>query len=74
MLGTKLTLAQRNLLVDQFADYAETCMYNPVVDINGDYFIFEGEVAVTDKPEFLFVKDIEPSEYVPPYQPPIEMR
>jgi hypothetical protein len=65
MIGYKLTSEQKNLLVGQ--EFAPNQYFNPVQDINGDWFIFEGEVNghVTVQ-EFFWVKELTPSEFVPP--------
>ena len=65
MIGYKLTSEQKNLLVGQ--EFAPNQYFNPVQDINGDWFIFEGEVNghVTVQ-EFFWVKELTPSEYVAP--------
>ena len=63
MDGYKLTIEQKNLLSGQ--EYANDCYFNPVPDINGDYFIFVEEVEHCNKPEFAFVKDLQASGFVP---------
>ena len=65
MIGFKLTETQANLLRGN--EFAPNQYFNPVQDINGDWFIFEGEVNghITVE-EFFWVRDLEPSEYVPP--------
>jgi len=65
MIGYKLTTEQRDELVGQ--QFAPDQFFNPVPDIDGVYFIFEGEVNghVTVE-EFFWVKELTPSEYVPP--------
>ena len=64
MLGYKLTIEQRNQLVGQQFDLYQ--FFNPVTDINGVYFIFEGEVENCVNEEFMWVKDLPTAEYVPP--------
>ena len=65
MIGYELTLQQKKLLVGQ--QFAPDQYFNPVTDINGVYFIFEGEVnGHITNPEFDWVKDLEPSEYIAP--------
>ena len=64
MEGYKLTIEQKNLITGQ--EYANDCTFNPVPDINGDYFIFAEEVEHCDKSEFAFVKELQASEFIPP--------
>jgi hypothetical protein len=64
MLGYKLTTEQKNLLVSQ--SFASDQYFNPVVDIDGVYFIFEGEVEGCVNEEFMWVKELPTAEYVPP--------
>lgn len=65
MIGYKLTTEQASQISGQLFNDCTT--FNPVQDINGDWFIFEGEVNgnVTVE-EFFWVKELTPSEYVPP--------
>lgn len=63
MQGYKLTLEQKNLLTGQ--EYADGCFFNPVPDVNGDYFIFEEEVKHYDNPVFMWVRELTLSVYVP---------
>ena len=64
MNGYKLTIKQKDLIAGQ--QYRDDCKFNPVPDINGDYFIFAEEVEHCDKPEFAFVKGLQASEFIPP--------
>jgi hypothetical protein len=64
MLGYKLTIEQRNQLVGQQFDLYQ--FFNPVTDINGVYFIFEGEVDNCVNEEFMWVKKLPKDEYVHP--------
>lgn len=64
MIGFKLTLEQKDLLVGQ--KFAPNQYFNPVQDINGDWFIFEGEVENCTNEEFMWVKQLPQAEYVPP--------
>lgn len=64
MQGYKLTLPQANSLMGQ--QYSEDCYFNPVKDINGFYFIFSGEVEDCNNVDFMWVKDLTLSNYVPP--------
>lgn len=65
MEGYKLTNTQANAIRGQL--FNDTTTFNPVQDINGDWFIFEGEVNghITIE-EFFWVRDLEPCEFVPP--------
>lgn len=65
MEGYKLTSEQADLIRGQH--FNESTTFNPIQDINGDWFIFEGELNghVTNL-EFNWVRDLPPSEYVPP--------
>ena len=64
MIGFKLTARQSNeLRGNEFADGQK---FNPVPDINGDDYIFEGEVNGCTNEKYMWVKDLAQSEYVPP--------
>ena len=65
MIGYKITPEQASYMMDKHLNDSTT--FYPKADINGDMFIFEGEVGdfVTVE-EFMWVKDLTPSEYVPP--------
>jgi hypothetical protein len=65
MIGYKLTTEQANLTRGKFLNECTT--FNPKEDINGDWFIFEGEVNenITNS-EFDWVKELPEAEYVPP--------
>jgi hypothetical protein len=64
MIGYKLDTQQRDELVGQ--QFAPDQYFNPVPDIDGVYFIFEGEVENCVNQEFMWVKDLPTAEYVPP--------
>ena len=64
MIGYKLTLIQKELLSG--AAFAPDQYFNPVANIDGVYFIFEGEVNGCVNNEFMWVKDLPEAEYVPP--------
>jgi hypothetical protein len=64
MIGYKLTLEQKNLLVGKL--FAPDQYFNPVPDIDGVYFIFEGEVNGCVNEEFIWVKELPTAEYVSP--------
>lgn len=54
--GVILTEAQKDLLIGQ--EITEDWLYNPIQDINDDWFIGEIEVSVTNKSEFMFLKSL----------------
>jgi len=64
MIGLKLTPEQADDLRGKPLN--ENTTFNPVPDINGDDYIFEGEVDECTNPLCMWVKDLLPSEYVPP--------
>ena len=64
MIGYKLITEQRDELVGQ--QFAPDQYFNPVPDIDGVYFIFEGEVEGCINEEFMWVKELPTEEYVPP--------
>lgn len=65
MIGYKLTPSQAAEISGQYFNDATT--FNPIQDINGDWFIFEGEINghITVE-DYFWVKTLPPSEYVPP--------
>lgn len=65
MIGYKISAEQAAYISGKHFNIATT--FNPKQDINGEWFIFEGEVNghVTVE-EFFWVKELTPSEYVPP--------
>jgi hypothetical protein len=69
MIGYKLTSSEKDLLVGQ--QFAPDQYFNPVPDIEGVYFIFEGEVNGCTNEEFMWVKELPTAEYVPPTVEPI---
>ena len=62
-----LTTEQKNLLVGQF--FAPASMFNPVQDINGDWFISSQEVNLCINPDFQWVKNLTQMTYTPPPSP-----
>ncbi len=64
MIGYKLTAEQAMQLVGKL--FNGNSLFNPVTDIEGVYFIFEGEVNNCVNEEFMWVKDLPTAEYVPP--------
>jgi hypothetical protein len=63
MFGYKLETQQKDELVGQ--QFAPDQYFNPVPDIDGVYFIFEGEVENCTNEEFMWVKELPTAEYVP---------
>jgi len=63
MILYKLTLEQKNLLIDQL--FAPASYFGPVQDINGDWFISEQEVSGCINPDFIWVKTLPSMEYIP---------
>ena len=53
MIGYKLNTQQKDLLIGN--KFAPNQYFNPVPDINGDYFIFEGEVQGCINEYFMWV-------------------
>lgn len=64
MIGFKLTTQQSNELRGN--EFADNQKFNQVPDINGDDYIFEGEVNGCTNERYMWVKKLTPSEYVPP--------
>lgn len=64
MMGYKLNTQQKDLLIGN--EFAPNQYFNPVPDINGDYFIFDGEVDGCVNEDFMWVKELPQAEYVPP--------
>lgn len=64
MIGCKLNTQQKDLLIGN--EFAPNQYFNPVPDINGDYFIFDGEVEGCVNEDFMWVKELPQAEYVPP--------
>ena len=64
MISYKLTINEKELLSG--ATFAPDQYFNPVPDIDGVYFIFEGEVNGCTNEEFMWVKELPTAEYVPP--------
>ena len=58
-----LTIPQKDLLVGQF--FAPASMFNPVQDINGDWFISEQEVNECVYSEFDWIKSLPQMVYTP---------
>ncbi len=64
MIGYKLTSQQAQQLAGK--EFTDNCYFNPVQDVNGDWFIFDGEVNGCTNPEFMWVKELPKAEYAPP--------
>lgn len=65
MIGYKLTTEQASEISGKL--FNDSTAFNPVQDLNGDWFIFEGEInGHITIAEFAWVKTLKPSEYVPP--------
>ena len=64
MIGYKISAEQATQISGKH--FNSSSIFNPVPDINGDYFIFEGEVNDCTNEEYLWVKELTPSEYVAP--------
>ena len=64
MIGYKLTNQQASDLINQW--FAPDQYFNPVMDINNVYFIFDEEVLNCVNPIFLWVKDLPQAEYIAP--------
>lgn len=61
MIGYKLTTEQKDLLVG--VEYTTDMYFNPIQDVNGDWFIFSVEVNLCD---IAWVKTLPQEDYVPP--------
>jgi hypothetical protein len=66
MIGYKLLIEQAELLNGQ--QFTTGSFFNPVMDKNGDYFIFEVEVNFCTNNDFLWVKQLIESEYIKPVE------
>jgi hypothetical protein len=59
----KLTQQEYELIVGQWFDIDR--LFGPRLDINGDWFISQVEVEECTNEAFLWVKDLQPSEFIP---------
>lgn len=59
----KLTEEQKGLLIG--AEFMPDNYFNPIQDINGDWFISKEEVDQCVNSEFLWVKDLQVVEFIP---------
>ena len=64
MKAYKLTQNQKDSLLNK--KYSTISYFNPVPDINGDWFIFEIEVTESPKPEYNWLLDLEKVDFIPP--------
>jgi hypothetical protein len=64
MIGYKLTPEQKELLVGQY--FNDNSQFNPIQDVNGEWFIFDKEVEECTNANFELVKDLVISDYVAP--------
>jgi hypothetical protein len=60
----KLSTYQYQLLLGN--NYDGHQLFNPVVDVNGDFFISQQEIDACSNPDFEWVKDLVISDYVAP--------
>jgi len=67
MILYKLTIEQKDLLVGQL--FAPASYFNPVQDINGDWFISGQEVSGCVNSGFQWVTTLPAMEYIPPLSP-----
>jgi hypothetical protein len=67
MKVAKLTISQKNLLIDQTFDGYQ--YFNPTLDGNNDWFISTQEVELCTAEEFLWVKVLPLIDYIPPADP-----
>ena len=59
----KLTLSQKELLTGK--QFTTDSYFNPITDINGDWFISKEEIKNCNNEEFIWVKDLIESEFIP---------
>lgn len=62
-----LTILQKEQLLGQLFDGVQR--FNPVQDINGDWFISKEEVSQTTVEEFNWIADLPIAEYIPKLPP-----
>ena len=67
MILYKLTIEQKDLLVGQ--QFAPASYFNPVQDINGDWFITGQEINSCVNQDFQWVNTLPSMEYTPPPSP-----
>lgn len=59
----KLSTQQKEQITNQ--TYSDNCYFNPIEDINGDFFITQEEIDNCINPNFLWVKQLELNIYQP---------
>jgi hypothetical protein len=59
-----ITQEQSQILAGQ--KFALSCHYNPVQDCQGNWIITKEEIEQTTNPDFIWVKNLELSDYCPP--------
>jgi hypothetical protein len=64
MIGYKLTPEQKELLVWQY--FNDNSQFNPIQDVNGEWFIFDKEVEECTNANFQWVKDLPQENYIAP--------
>ena len=65
MIGFKLTPEEAASINGKM--FNKNTAFNPVPDINGDMYIFEGENGdFIEFEDFFWIRDLNPSEFVPP--------
>jgi len=64
MSGYKLTPEQAELIRGK--EFAPDSFFNPVQDINGDWFIFDVEYALAPRPEYDWFETLPLTEFTPP--------
>ncbi|MFN9518412.1 MAG: hypothetical protein ACK574_01615 [Bacteroidota bacterium] len=62
MIGYILTSKQAEHLSGK--QYTDNSYFNPTQDANGDWFIFDCEVSECTNEEFMWVKDLNKSEFI----------
>jgi hypothetical protein len=67
MILYKLTLEQKDLLIGQ--QFAPSSCFNPVQDVNGDWFITGQEIGSCVNSDFQWVITLPAMEYIPPPSP-----
>jgi|688.fasta_scaffold173310_2 hypothetical protein len=59
----KLSIEQKEEIQDKM--YFDNCYFNPIEDINGDFFITQQEVDDCTNNNFLWIKELELNDYEP---------
>ena len=63
-----LTIEQKDILLNQ--EVCPKLKFNPVQDVNEDWVISEIEVNGSINPNFMWVKNLELTDWLGPYVPP----